>query len=196
MDLLQDIRSDRARQKRKQPYIRSLFNTVCSLVKAYGLREDFLRSLDNLDNWLPEKNMTVTRLKAKDAVEFSLFSLASREEYDVAVAIMSKIDNPYLQFAHTPEEILLAGPLYEANPLLKSEDLVRCHFETLLLYERGKIDLKDLTQQLTSAARKSGPEGQGQRPKKKRSRLDSLQQRIQELGAFIAAVENKKSKSG
>ena len=193
MDLLQDIRSDRARQKRRQPYTRNVFNTVCSLVKGYGLGEDFLRLLDNPDNCLTEKNMAVTRIKAKDAFEFSLFSLASREEYDLAAAIISKINNPYLRFAHTPEEILLAGPLYEANPLLQSRDLVRFHFETLLLYQLAKIDLTDLTEQLASAERKSDTEGR--RSSEAQSRLDSLQERIEELGDFIAAVENKKFKS-
>jgi hypothetical protein len=139
--------------------------------------------------------MAVTRVKAKDHFEPHLFSLASREEYDLSVAIISKINNPYLQFAHTPEETLLAGPLYNANPLLKSKDLVRYHFETLLLYERAKIDLKDLTEQLTNAARKAEAKGRSQRQNQAQPRMDTLQKRIEELGAFISAVEDKKSKS-
>ena len=195
MDLLQHIKRDRARQKRKPPYRRRVFNTVQGLVTAYGLGEDFLQLLDNPKNSLPYKNTEFSRVKAKDPFEFPLFSLSTKEEYALAVAIENKVDNRYLQFAHTPEELLLAVPLYEANPLLRSEDLAHYHFETLLLYERAKIDLKGLTEQLSSTESKSDPGGHRQEPTNERSRVDSLRQRIEELKAFISEVENNKPHS-
>ena len=154
-----------------------------------------MQLLDNPKNSLPYKNMEFSRVKAKDPFEFPLFSLSTKEEYSLAVAIRNKVDNRYLQFAHTPEEILLAAPLYEANPLLRSEDLARYHFETLLLYERAKMDLKGLTQQLSSTERTSDLGGRRQESTNERSRVDSLRQRIDELQAFIAEVENNKSHS-
>jgi hypothetical protein len=138
MDLRQDIRNERGRQKWKQPYRRGVFNTLLDLVKGYDLGEDFLQLLDNPGDWPPEKNGAFTRVRAKDPFEFSLFPLSTQGEYEVARAILTKIDNPYLRFAHGPEEILLSAPLYEANPRLSSEELTRYHFETLLRHERCK----------------------------------------------------------
>jgi hypothetical protein len=149
MELLQNIKSERVRQKRKQPYRRGVFNTLVDLVKGHALGEDFLRLLDNPEALPPHKEVATSRVRAKDPFEFSLFPLASREEYEVARAILTRIDNPYLRFAHAPEEILLSGPLHEANPRLRPEELRRYHFETLLRHERCKVDERDLTAQAT-----------------------------------------------
>ena len=196
MDLLDNIRNCRARQKRKRPYKPTGFSRVSALVKKYGLGEDFLQLLDSPENWRPYKNMETSQVKLKDPFDFPLFSLSTKEEYALAEAIANKVDTPYLQFAHTPEEILLAAPLYEANPLLGPEDLQRYHFSTLLLYERAKMDLTHVNEHLTIMQTSSTPGDSGKISDKERLRLDSLQQRKQELRAFIAKVENKKLNSG
>jgi hypothetical protein len=148
MDLAQNIRSDRARQKRKQPHARKLFNTVSCIVKEYKLGEDFLKLLDNTNGYFPQKRIELNQVKGKKVLELPPFSLVSQDEYRIAMAITGKLDNPYLQFAHSPEEMLLSAPLYEANPSLTSQDLLLHDFETLLLCQCAKEELTDLEKRL------------------------------------------------
>jgi len=56
------------------------------------------------------------------------------------MAIIQKIDNPYLQFAQSLEEMLLCQLLYRLNPALSHEQLMQYHFETLVLEERAKTE--------------------------------------------------------
>jgi hypothetical protein len=76
--------------------------------------------------------------KAKEPFEPPLFSLATETEYRITMAIVSKVGNPYLTFANSPDEILLCGPLFRLNPRLDPEQLSTRHFETLLLAELAK----------------------------------------------------------
>jgi hypothetical protein len=76
-------------------------------------------------------------------MENSLFSLVTKEEYSLTVSIIDKIQNPYLKFASSPEEIILSSPLYHINPSLDSEKLMRYHFMTLYLHERAKTLNRD-----------------------------------------------------
>jgi hypothetical protein len=146
MELLQNIINDRARQRRKQPYKKDLFNTVSCIVKGYGLDENFLKLLDKTEDYGFRKSIGLTAVKAKTEFEFAPFCLVSKEQHRLAVTIVSKLDNPYLQFAHSPEEILLSAPLYEANPSLSPGDLLRYDFETLLLWQRAKEELVELVE--------------------------------------------------
>jgi hypothetical protein len=144
MDLAQSIRSDRARQKRKQPHARKVFNAVSCIVKTYKLGEDFLKLLDNTDGYFSQRRIELHQVKGKKLLELPPFSLVSQDEYRIAMAITGKLDNPYLQFAHSPEEMLLSAPLYEANPSLTPQDLLRYDFETLLLCQCAKEEPVDL----------------------------------------------------
>jgi hypothetical protein len=139
MDLLKDIKQKRAKQKQKKTFSRDAFNQISSIVKQYGLNNDFLSILDNVDDYLSRQNFKFSRIRVKTLMENYLFSLATRDEYTVTMSIISKIDNPYLKFAHSPEEIILCEPLYCLNPSLTPEKLIRYHFETLLLHEHIKI---------------------------------------------------------
>ena len=56
------------------------------------------------------------------------------------MAIIQKIDNSYLQFVQSPEEMLLCQPLYRLNPALSHEQLMQYHFKTLFLNERAKAE--------------------------------------------------------
>jgi hypothetical protein len=163
MDLLQNIRCDRARQKRKQPYKRGVFNTVSCIVKGYGLGENFLKMLHKTEDYGVRKSMEFVEVKAKKKFEFPPFCLVSKEEYRLAMTIAGQLNNPYLQFARSPEEMLLSAPLYAANPSLGSDDLLRYDFETLLLCQRAKEELAD------------------------------LEKRVKQLQTFIAKVENTES---
>jgi hypothetical protein len=189
MNLLQEIRSDRARQRRKQPHKIEVFNTVSCIVKGYSLREDFLRLLSQTVDSLFQKRMEFNDIKMKKLFEFPPFSLLSKEEYGVAMAIINKLDNPYLPFAHSPEEMLLSLPLYEANPLLGPDHLLRHHFETLLLCQLAEEELVDLMRRIGNfngaVAQVSGVE----ETRGETSQWSSLQERIKQLRTFITYVE-------
>ena len=132
MTLLQHIRKERARQRSKKPLRRGVFNQISSLVRWYGLEENFLTVIESAEDYLAQTNLELHRFREKMPFEPSLFSLVTAEEYRLTKAIISKVDNPYLQYAHSPEEIFLSQLLYRLNPALPAETLIRNHFETLL----------------------------------------------------------------
>lgn len=132
MTLLQHIRKERARQRRKQPLKRDVFKQISSLVRWYGLEENFLTVIDSAEYYLAQTNLELHRFREKMPFEPSLFALVTAAEYRLTKAIISKTDNPYLQYAHSPEEIFLSGLLYRLNSALPAETLIRNHFEMLL----------------------------------------------------------------
>ena len=139
MDLLKNIKRKRAKQRKKQPIRRDVFNHISGLVRWYGLKESFLSVLDNAEDQLPRENSKLSRrVRLKTPMESPLFSLTTKDQYSLTMSILSRVDNPYLKFAHSPEEILLCGPLYRLNPSIGPEKLIRYHFETLFLHERAK----------------------------------------------------------
>jgi hypothetical protein len=79
----------------------------------------------------PEKSQDIACLKSKKSLDLPLFFLVTAEEYQVITDILQHYDNPYLGYAHCPEEILLCGPLYKRCPEL-SPEVLRCrHFAAL-----------------------------------------------------------------
>jgi hypothetical protein len=115
-----------------------------------------------------------------------LFSLAEQKEYVLTLAIIDKINNPYVEFAQSPEEIALSKLLFELNPSLGEEKLERYHFETLLLYEQAKITVKELAKdfrkQMVPGLEKPFVENEG-------SMQDSLEKRLEQLQNFMAKVD-------
>lgn len=193
MDLLQSIRSDRARQGIKQPCRRDVFKTVSGIVKGYGLGEDFLKLLDEAGECPSRKGMEFAQVKAKRVFDVPPFALLSQEQYRLAMTIAGKLENPYLQFAHSPEEMLLSAPLYEADPSLGPEDLLRHDFETLLLYRRAKEELSELE---SGSGHVDGTVCQDEQMKEYgdlRSHPSFLKERIQQLQTFVARVETMES---
>ena len=138
MNLLTHIKKERKQQRKKQPVRRNVFNQISNIVRQYGLKESFLGIFENVENHLTAKRLNIRRIRMKMPVGSPLFSLVAEEEYRLTLSIINKVDNPYLVFAHSPEEILFCKPLYRLNPDLSSETLMRYHFETLFLYERAK----------------------------------------------------------
>ena len=138
MTLQEYIRNERVRQRKKQPIKRDVFNQISGLVRWYGLKENFLDVLDKVEDYLSKEDLQYIRVRLKTPMEKSLFSLVTESEYSLTLSIISKVDNSYLQFAESPEEILLCRPLYRLNPSLPTEKLMRYHFETLFLHERAK----------------------------------------------------------
>lgn len=145
MDILTHLKKKRERQPNKQPFKRDVFNNISQIVSEYGLEKNFLSAFENAEGRLFQKNLNGHRVRVKTLTANRLFSLVSQEEYALTQSIISKINNSYLLFAHSPEEILLCGPLYRLNPALKPEQLARYHFETLLLHERAKTNNQKAT---------------------------------------------------
>lgn len=139
MNLLTHIKRKRNQQKKKQPFKRNVFNKISGIVRQYRLTKSFLDVFDKVEDYLFSKNLNLTRIRVKAPLDSPLFSLAMKDEYLLTMSIINKFDNPYLKFAHSPEEILWSKPLYRLNPSINSEKLMRYHFETLYLHERAKV---------------------------------------------------------
>jgi len=118
MDLLQKIKSERAQSKKKRPFKRRLFDQVNGLVITYSLEESFLSRLEAPEDYLSEVKVEFAQLRKKRPIEFPLFSLSAEEEYRLTTAIMSKVNNPYLEFAQSPDEIAISKTLFDLNPSL------------------------------------------------------------------------------
>ena len=180
MDLLEKIKSERAQSKKRKPFRRTLFDKVNGLVREYSLEESFLASLEVPEDYLSETKVEFAQLRKKRPMEFPLFSLSAEEQYRLTTTIMSKVDNPYLEFAQSPDEIAISKTLFDLNPSLGADTLARYHFETLLLCERAKKEMKELAKQVKEGRRKKGAG----------ATRDSLEKRIEQLQSFIARVED------
>ncbi|MCK8602233.1 hypothetical protein [Desulfoferrobacter suflitae] len=139
MDLLQSIKSKRAKQKKKDPVARDVFTRVGWIVRQNGLDEGFLRMLDPAANDAWQTRLGAARVRLKTRTELPLFFLATQEEYRLIRAILRAVDNPYLEFANTPDEILWCRYLFRLNPAIPQDRLIRFHFETLVLHEQDKV---------------------------------------------------------
>jgi hypothetical protein len=186
MDLLQHIKSDRAEKRKKQPLRPTLFDRISGLVKEHRLTESFLEKLESPEDFLQEKKAEFARVIEKQPFRFPLFSLAEQEEYDLTLAIIDKINNPYLEFAQSVEEIGLSKLLFDQNPAIGREKLKKYHFETLLQYEQAKIAIEKLAEDIRKQTA-SGIE----KPllEKKAALKDSLEKRMEQLQSFMAKVE-------
>ncbi|MBM4293677.1 MAG: hypothetical protein FJ126_02075 [Deltaproteobacteria bacterium] len=138
MDLKRNFKTGRAQEARKKLFLPSRFNLVSSIVKAYGLDNAFLRLLDRVDERAFHNLAKSAKIKEKPGLTLPLFSLATEAEYLLTAAIMEKLDNPYLDNARDPEELVLSAPLYRRNPALPPEVLAPRHFAELLAEELEK----------------------------------------------------------
>jgi hypothetical protein len=124
---------------------------VSALVRAYNLDRSFLAQLRDFS--LPEApRLLPLDLKAKEAFEAPPFALAGAPEYRLAQEILAAADNPYLRFAHSPEELLLSRPLFILNPELEPAALSRVHFRTLAAREILRREIADSKQPGKEAA--------------------------------------------
>jgi hypothetical protein len=193
MNLLEHIRHKRTRKRKKQLFEREIFTKISALVRWYGLDENFLKKLDNAEDYPPREKMDFVRVKTKKPFDFPLFSLSSRDEYDLTRALLRKVNNPYLSFAHSPEEILLSGILYRMNAELRPEELRRYHFETHRFYEHAKKYLKDITNQAAEIGKTIDTGCETENIENKKSQCGSLTEHIKMLHNFITKVESTAS---
>lgn len=162
MPLLQHFKQ--ARAKPKEPFRRSAFTTVSALVQKHRLDESFLARLQEFS--LPEPEWLLSfKPAAKPPGAPPPFSLVPEPQYRLTLAILAKADNPYLAFAHSPEELVLSGTLYRLNPHLKPAVLARVHFLTLLASECIRRELRN-----------TAPDGNGTR--ERRTFLEDLLDRL------------------
>ncbi|MFZ5450984.1 MAG: hypothetical protein ACOZF2_03785 [Thermodesulfobacteriota bacterium] len=131
-DLPRLLKRERGQKKDKQPFQPSLFVRIHALVQKYGLGDDFLSKIDEFTNNFPSAKLASKGAMVKENLQLPLFALASLEKYRLAMAIIDKVNNPYLHFAHSPEEILWCIPLFQRHPHLEPGKLGAHHFQTLL----------------------------------------------------------------
>lgn len=193
MNLLEKIKNERAQSKKKRPFRRTLFDQVNGLVRTYSLEESFLSRLEVPEDYLSEAKVECAQLKKKRPVEFPLFSLSAEKEYRLTTAIMSKVNNPYLEFARSPDEIAISKLLFDLNPSLGADKLERYHFETLLLCEHAKKEMEDLQKQTKNRRRQEGRGSAKESLGDKGSLPDSLEKRIEQLQSFVAKVEDSQA---
>jgi hypothetical protein len=193
MDLLQKIKRERAQNKRKLPLERTLFDKVSGLVRKYSLEDSFLASLKVPEDYLSGAEIEFVQIRKKSPMEVPLFSLSAEKEYRLTTAIMSKVHNPYLEFACAPEEIALSKILFDLNPSLGADTLARCHFETLLLCERAKQEIEELLKQARDQGKKKGAGSEEEFVGDGDSIPDSLDKRMEQLQSFVARVEDSQA---
>jgi hypothetical protein len=131
MDLKDSLRRQRLRGREKEPFSPSLFSHVGGLVRHYKLGEKFRQRLRTMTAADAEKLAQAAKSDAKVPYEPPLFFLAAPAEYQVIQEILSGLDNPYLVWAQSPEEILLSGFLNKKHPGITQERLASLHFSTL-----------------------------------------------------------------
>jgi len=191
MDLLRQIRTGRAEKRRKPQFRPTLYTRVSGLVRRYGLDESFLRALEAPAGLPREDELSAIRLKRKEPYEPPLFSLSTEEEYRVTLAILTMVKNRFLQYATSPDEILVCGSLFRQNPSLHRETLVRHHFQTLLLAESARSHIDYLAERIRAILER-GYADAGE----ERSRLPFLLERLAALRAFLTSTENVGSNRG
>jgi hypothetical protein len=131
MDLKDTLLRDRARGKVKEPFSPSLFSHVGSLVRRHHLGEDFCRLADSMTAAAAETLARRCLSAAKPRYEAPLFFLATSAEFLVIQEILAGLDNPYLAFAHCPEEMLLSATLWQRRPDLDPKVLASRHLAAL-----------------------------------------------------------------
>ena len=190
MNLLHHIKKERIQQGKKQPFERDIYIKISTLVRKYCLGARFLNELDDNGDYSSGKNLEVLQVKTKRPFEFPLYSLSTQNEYNLTMSIISKVNNPYLTFAHSPEEILLCVPLHQMNPSLQTEKLIRYDYETLVQYEFAKKHVRNLIEQTVDTNKKNGTDSKTEKEENDRSQIATVQEQIQRLQKFIAKVED------
>ena len=193
MNLLKQIKSDRAQRKKKELFSPTIFDRIGGLVKRYGLEESFIRELEKLEDFLLERDIESAGIRKKQFFEIPLFSLLEDKEYRLTMAIIDKMNNRYLEFVYSPEEIAISKPLFDLNPTLETEQLERYHFETLLLYERAKNEVIELEKQEREMRIIKGKGLEKSYVEEEGSPLDSLEKRMEKLRSFIARIEESQA---
>ena len=166
---------------------------MSSIVEEYGLDESFLELIGKADHCASRKSKGPLEIKEKKVFEPPPFPLVSEEKYKLVVNIVRRLNNPYLLFAHSPEELLLSAPLHKANPSLIPDNLLRYDFETLLLYRHAKIELAELEKRFQDFSDTASRFKELEEYSDAESHPGFLRERIMQLQGFVAKIENADS---
>jgi hypothetical protein len=126
------VRQCRAARAGPRPWTPSRFSRVAAIVARYGLTEAFLAEAAAPAEALLD-HLGVQFHKAPLALP--LFGLATEDQYRLAQRLMALADNPYLDYAATPADVLLSAPLYRLNPHIPAAELAGAPFTLLLARE-------------------------------------------------------------
>lgn len=140
-EIIKQLKEEKDRRE-KERFRCSIFSRVNAMVKEYRLGKDFINRIDRfLLNPMIE-TVGVFPAKAKKNFDPPLFSLSDQEQYRTTMEIIKRVENPYLLYANSPDELILSLILYRINPSIKRDELEKFHFEMLLRREiqRGIID--------------------------------------------------------
>jgi hypothetical protein len=204
MGLVHQIKREHARRKAKRLYRRTAHAAVGAIADRYGLPEDFVEK-PHVPPVPAGSSFISGPFKEKKSLDAVPFFLADQKQHMVTKRIAEAADNPYLAFAHSPEEIILSKFLLEMNPGIGPDLLDRRHFETLILAELAKRRINELCaafEDLSTAAAtvktrgKSSGKKAPRQPESVRSGLDVLRRRIRALSEFIDSVENPNGSEG
>ena len=193
MDLRKNIIDDRSRRKTKQNSEEKVFNAVCSIVKAYGLGNDFLKMLDGFEDSSGRQGAGALEVKAKRPLEIPPYCMVPGEAYGLVLDIMGRLDNPYLPFARSPEEMVLSAHLYQCDRSIDARQLLRHDFGTLLLCLNARKELAVLEGRAGSGGEGEGEGGGMESDGGKESGPVSRRERTKQLRAFLAKVEQTES---
>jgi|GEM_PF-5504310 len=112
----------RQRRQERPSWRPGRFARVSALVEVYRLGEDFVAHLAEMQ----EREPTAAELALaaeKRSRPRVIFGLVGEEQFRVTERILALADNPYLEAAATPGEILLSGPLYRRQPGISADVL-------------------------------------------------------------------------
>jgi len=192
MGLLPRLHREHARKKAKRPFRRTAHAVVSAIALKYGLKEDFLAKL-GAPAEVPAGNSFIHGpfKKKKDLAALPFF-LADAKNYLFVKKILQAADCPYITHARSPDEILLARPLFAANSGIRPELLEAHHFETLFLAEIAKSRVAALSRVIDSLAAQHSSKA-GINPSDRTALgirlLDTLRGRIQMLNEYISFIE-------
>jgi hypothetical protein len=189
-DLSRQIRVERAHRRARRPFRATLFTRINALVKAHALGERFLEGLAGPREAFSTQNIGLPLTRPKPAFEPPLYSLSGEEEYRTTMAILTRVNNPYLNFVNSPDEIFACQWLFELNPSIGPDSLRRFHLAALLRAELAKRELRDLMKRVGT-----GP-GKGEVPTTDSPGGESLQERIRELRDLIRLVGDEGAPAG
>jgi hypothetical protein len=155
MVLLQHLKQARARPRRL--FTRTAFTVVSALMREHKLDESFLDSLRKIEAQANEWVWSY-QPRPKNPFQPPLFALVTADEFRLIQTILAALDNPYVLFAHCPEELLVSGRLFRLNPDLPPAILERVHFRTLLAQKLVQTELQDHQRTLENSADSRDPQ--------------------------------------
>jgi hypothetical protein len=170
------------------------------IVRRYGLTEDIVTKLTGnaAPNIADGNGFIHGPPKRKKRLEALPFSLSAPRDYFLTKRIIETANNPYLGFAHSPDEIILSGPLFHMNPNIRPELLERQHFETLFPAEQARSRIVSFMKAIEDLMPRNedSKKTEARLPQPYKSIIDTMRMRIRSLEEFLQFIENVNGSEG